>query len=816
MYKAIYKFYRLKLQENFKMSNIFDFDDDSEENTAPIYDNISALKPIPTFLNDLNPEQKQAVMTTEGPLLVLAGAGTGKTKVLTTRLAYILNNNVRPWNCLVVTFTNRAANEMKERVHQLIGEAVNSVWLGTFHSICVKILRKYPTLAGLKPNFTILGEDDQKRVIKKVLQDNNIDEKQYTPQDILERISRYKDKGISINKIYDESKNNFITIIYREYQKRLIELNCVDFGDILLYVLDMLKNPENKRVLEEYQERFKYIMVDEYQDTNVTQYLLLRLLSQKYRNICCVGDDDQSIYSWRGAEIENILKFNQDFPEATTIRLERNYRSTANILTAASAVISHNTRRLGKTLKVAENSPVSECANEKIQIISTYSGDDEAKYVATQIENLKYDGASYENISVLVRTASQTRAFEEAFIKESIPYKVIGGLKFYERAEIRDMMAYLRLILQPSDDLAFERIINKPARGIGEKTVDKFRERAKLDRIPLYQAMTNLVEEGGFSGKTKSTLQGFINNITEWQRAMQAVQLSELAEQIFEESGYKTMLEADKSAEAPGRIENIKELINVMSDEETYPSLSDFLEHVSLVIDNEYNDNSNKVIISTLHAAKGLEFDIVFLPGWEEGIFPHQKCLDCGNDDALEEERRLAYVAITRARKKLFISMAFNRKLYGQWQNNTPSRFLNELPPSCIELKNQTGFGASAASMYGKTYSGNKDYYKKDYGSSRSDSYYTSPKREKSGYFDSYENAAYDEFSNKDYGYSLHKRQSNDYFYQKKKTSPLVGIRVYHPSFGYGKIINVEGDKCEVFFDKFGKKKIMGSFLEKC
>lgn len=801
------------------MNNIFDFDDDDMINSAPVYDNISALAPVPDFLNGLNPEQKEAVMKTEGPLLVLAGAGTGKTKVLTTRLAYILStNNVRPWNCLVVTFTNRAANEMKERVRQYIGDTVNSVWLGTFHSICVKILRKYPELAGLKPNFTILGEDDQKRVIKQVLQSNGIDEKQYTPQAVLEKISRYKDKGFTINRVINDCKTNVTALIYKEYQARLVELNCVDFGDILLYVLDMLMKPENKAVLEEYQERFKYIMVDEYQDTNVTQYLLLRLLSQKYRNICCVGDDDQSIYSWRGAEIENILKFNEDFPEAATIRLERNYRSTANILNAASAVIAHNSKRLGKTLKVAEHSPVSECKNEKIQVVSTYSGEDEAKYIARKIQDLRFEGIDYEQIAVLVRTASQTRAFEEVFIKEAIPYKVVGGLKFYERAEIRDMLAYFRLILQPSDDLAFERIINKPARGIGEKTIDKFRERAKFDRIPLYQAMCNLAEESAFSGKANTAIQNFIHNMDEWRKVMQAITLGELAEQVVDESGYMAMLEADKSVEAPGRIENLKELISVMSDTETYPSLSDFLEHVSLVIDNEYNDNSNKVIVSTLHAAKGLEFDAVFLPGWEEGIFPHQKCLDCGGEDSVEEERRLAYVAITRARKLLFISMAFNRKLYGQWQNYLPSRFLNELPPSCIELCNNTGYGAPKTNSYRSNYGGGKDYYKKSYDGcgNHSGGYGNSyPKREKSGYFDSYESVSQD-YDDYDSGYSYQKSQRSDYFYQSKKKSPLAGTRVYHPSFGYGKILDVDGDKCEVFFDKVGKKKIMGSFLEKC
>ena len=806
------------------MSNIFDFDEEDDNIVAPVYDNISALRPQPDFINGLNPEQKEAVLKTEGPLLVLAGAGTGKTKVLTTRLAYILNsNNVRPWNCLVVTFTNRAANEMKERVRQFIGESVNNVWLGTFHSVCVKILKRFPELAGLKPNFTILSEDDQKRVIKKILQEQGLDDKQYTPQDVLEKISRFKDKGLTIEKVIHDYKANTTTRIYQEYQKRLLELNCVDFGDILLYVLDILL--KNKEILEEYQERFKYIMVDEYQDTNVTQYLLLRLLSQKHRNICCVGDDDQSIYSWRGAEVENILKFNNDFQDATTIRLERNYRSTANILTAASAVISHNTKRLGKTLKVAEHSPVSQCENEKVKIVSLYSGDDEAKFIADKIDRLKRDGFKYDDIAVLVRTASQTRAFEEVFIKESIPYKVVGGLKFYERAEIRDMLAYFRLILQPSDDLAFERIINKPTRGIGDKTVDKIRDRAKFDRISLYQAMCNMLEENEFSGKGKSAIEAFINNMNEWRRNMQAITLGEFAEQVVMESGYMAMLEQDKAVEAEGRRENIKELINVMSDEEAYPSLLEFLEHVSLVIDNEYGDNSNKVIVSTLHAAKGLEFDAVFLPGWEEGIFPHQKCLDFGGDDSIEEERRLAYVAITRAKRVLYITMAFSRRLFGQTQNNLPSRFLNELPPSCIELINNTGYGTPKANNYSSNYGGGRDYYKNNNGYKSSNSYssnnYNSygngyQKREKHGFFDSYESAAYDEYNSYESNSYYSKKTNNDYFYQKKKTSPLVGVRVYHPSFGYGKIIDVDGDKCEVMFDKVGKKKIMGSYLQKC
>ena len=480
---------------------------------------------------------------------------------------------------------------------------------------------------------------------------------------------------------------------------------------------------------------------------------------------------------------------------------------------------------------VALELPLSSCNNEKIKVVSTYSGDDEAKYITQEIQRLKYNDFDYEQMAVLVRTASQTRAFEECFIKEGIPYKVVGGLKFYERAEIRDMLAYFRLVLQPSDDLAFERIINKPARGIGEKTIDKFRNRAKADAIPLYQAMVSMTSEGAFSGKTKNALENFINLMTEWRRIMQAIPLGEFAETIVDESGYMAMLEQDKSVEAPGRIENIKELISVMSDEENYPNLAEFLEHVSLVIDNEYNDNANKVIVSTLHAAKGLEFDAVFLPGWEEGIFPHQKCLD-GDDGGIEEERRLAYVAITRARRLLYITMAFNRKLYGQWQNNMPSRFLNELPPSCIELINNTGYGSVSGNT--SAYSKNNNNYSNSYSSGQHSKHYGNyddeyaggyrssygsrynggyKKTDKGGYFDSYESAAYDMFQDDETSY---KKVKNDYFYQTKKTSPLTGTRVHHSSFGYGRITGVDGDKCEVIFDGYGKKKIMKSFLEFC
>ena len=550
------------------MSDIFDL---AAEEPAATYDNTARLMPELPWLSELNPEQKQAVTTTEGPLLVLSGAGTGKTKVLTARLAYILANmKANPWNCLVVTFTNRAAREMQNRARNLIGNIADSVWMGTFHGIAVKILRRHAELVGLKSNFTILGEDDQRRLIKQLLEADGIDDKKYPPQSILDKIQLWKDKGLTADKIDDSFRANVVTEVYKKYQARLLELNCVDFGDLLLYTLNILMSDAG--VLDDYQTRFKYIMVDEYQDTNVTQYLFLRLICQKYRNLCCVGDDDQSIYSWRGAEIENILRFEKDFPDAKVIRLERNYRSTANILTAASALIRHNRDRLGKTLKVAENSPAARGDNSKIKVVSTYSGSEEAAYVADEIENLHRNGTGYSQMAVLVRTAAQTREFEEKFIAEAIPYQVIGGPKFYERAEIRDALAYLRVVLQPADDLALERIINKPARGIGAKTIEKFENEARVNHISMFMAIEKMLKEGALSGKVKTNVSELINNFYQWRQTMNAVSPDDLAAQVLEDSGYMEMLKMDKSAEAEGRIENLKELINVMSDTEQYPT----------------------------------------------------------------------------------------------------------------------------------------------------------------------------------------------------------------------------------------------------
>lgn len=769
------------------MDDIFNLD---ESSAAPVYNNTAALMPAFSWLDQLNPEQKLAVRTTEGPVLVLSGAGTGKTKVLTTRLAYILANmKANPWNCLVVTFTNRAAREMKERVHKMIGDMANSVWLGTFHSICVKILRNHAELAGLHSNFTILDTDDQKRVVKQICETMGVDDKKYPPQAIIDRIQRWKDKGMTVEKLQGEYKSNVLTEVYQRYQQRLLELNCVDFGDILLYALNiLLSNPD---ILANYQNRFKYIMVDEYQDTNVTQYLFLRLLSQTHKNLCCVGDDDQSIYSWRGAEIENILRFEKDFPECQTIRLERNYRSTANILAAASCLISHNSGRLGKTLKVAENSPAMNCDNSKIKVVSVYSGEDEAKYVVEEIENLRRNGNDYSRMAVLVRTAFQTREFEEKFMAEAIPYQVIGGQKFYERAEIRDALAYFRVVLQPHDDLALERIINKPARGVGAKALEKLRETARSNGISLYMAAEKMVADGTLTGKAKTGLADLTDKFNQWRQALQAVTPDDLADQILDDSGYRDMLKQENTEEARGRLENLKELVNVLSDREKYPSLAEFMEHVSLVMDKDDALDPNKVMLITLHSAKGLEFDIVFLPGWEEGLFPHQRSLDEGGTTALEEERRLAYVAITRAKQQLYILTALNRKVYGQWQNNIPSRFINELPPSNIDIQNNVN------NFYSSNYGGN---YGNNYDSGSSyRPWYTKKK----------ESAAREYNDSNRYSYTPEPE------YRSSPSNGIVGVRVYHQSFGYGKIIAVDGNKLEIMFDNYGHKKLHKDYVTK-
>lgn len=779
------------------MNSEFDLDD---LNTAPeIYDNISALRPqIKTdWLDELNPEQRQAVENTEGPLLVLSGAGTGKTKVLTTRLAYIITKHLaNPWNCLVVTFTNRAAREMGERVQNLIGDTASSVWLGTFHSVCVKILRRHAEIVGIKPNFTILGEDDQKRVVKQILEELGIDDKKYPPQSLVDGISRLKDKGLSVDKALEQYRQSTLLQVYKKYQARLVELNAVDFGDILLYTLIILST--DKEILAKYQEQFKYIMVDEYQDTNVTQYLFLRLLSQKYRNLCCVGDDDQSIYSWRGAEIENIMRFQKDFEDAKIIRLERNYRSTANILNAASSLIKHNTTRLGKTLRVAENSPALGSENEKIRLVSLYNGREEAAWITSEIERLHRQGKSYADMAILVRTAAQTREMEEKFISEAVPYQVIGGPKFYERAEIRDALAYLRVVLQSGDDLALERIINKPARGVGAKTVEKIRELARQKQTSMFEAIKIMVAENLLSGKVKTALAELMYNFEEWRHNLNALSPNDLMRQIMDDSGYWEMLKNDSSPDSAGRMENIRELIGVMGDVQNYPTAAEFMEHVSLVMENDSALDKNKVTLMTMHSAKGLEFDTVFSAGWEEGIFPHERSLKEQGSAALEEERRLAYVTITRAKRNLYITLANQRLLFGQMQTNSPSRFLNEIPSSVLQISNLT------AGSYGSNY-GSSGYKSSSYGA---------------GSYGGYQKQGTKSYAKKAY-YSTKPSYQRDYDYTQDDYSDYdnvnsyIGVRVYHETFGYGRIIDVDGNFCKVVFENAGVKKIMGNYLRK-
>ncbi len=756
--------------------NIFELDDSITENK-------DVLNQSDKLLKGLNKEQKEAVTTTNGPLLVLSGAGTGKTKVLTTRLAYILSLGLaRPWECLTVTFTNKASKEMYERVTNYIGAEVESVWLGTFHRICTKILRKHSHLINLDSNFTIIDDDDQKRLIKKILEERGIDTSKNPPIAVLGRIQRYKDKGLNPEHVINENHHSHISIpaLYMEYQKRLLELNAVDFGDLILHVLNILK--KNKDVLEFYQNRFKYIMVDEYQDTNVSQYLLLRLLSQKHKNICCVGDDDQSIYSWRGAEVGNILRFEKEYDNSKTIRLERNYRSTQNILSAASSLIQNNSNRLGKDLIVADNSEAQKSENEKVNVLTVYNDIEEASKIITEIQNLRLKSAPYSSMAILVRTAAQTRKFEEEFISHNIPYKVIGGLKFYERAEIRDALAYIRLLVLSSDNLAFERIINKPTRGFGKATLQNIYQYANQNRMSFYNALKEMSKLNMFKGKAKSQAAMFVELYEELKIALKDdnIEHYEIISHLLEDSGYIKMWENEKTPDAKGRIENLNELTGVIR--ENFENIYGFLEHVSLVMDNDSNDNGETVSIITLHGAKGLEFDNVFLPGWEEGLFPHSKTLDEGGLEALEEERRLAYVGITRAKKKLWILSSSTRFLYGQYQNNNPSRFISEISPEFLNIKNNNSHSNSSYNY--NEYQEEPNYYNKSYN------------------------------NNDSWG--------NNFFANKKVKEKAVSSnstwsinqRVFHQKFGYGRIVTISGEKLEISFEKAGLKKIMANFIE--
>jgi DNA helicase-2/ATP-dependent DNA helicase PcrA len=716
----------------------------------------AALAP-PNLLTALNPEQRRAVEATSGPVLVLAGAGTGKTRVLTTRIAHILMNRLAfPGEILAVTFTNKAAREMSERVAQLTG-ANQSLWMGTFHSIGVRIIRRHAEKLGLTSSFTILDEDDQLRLIKAILIEQGIDGKTLPPKLFLSVIQSWKDQGLTPQKVTSDKDLGALAghglSVYKLYQARLRQVNACDFGDLILHMLTLFTDHPN--VLEEYARRFKYILVDEYQDTNISQYLWLRLLASFHKNICCVGDDDQSIYSWRGAEVGNILRFEKDYPDATVIRLECNYRSTPHILAAASAVIANNRGRLGKTLWT----PTKE--GEKLKLKSLWDEGEEARFIGEEVEQLQREKISLSQMAILVRAGFQTRAFEERFLTLGVPYRVIGGLRFYERAEIRDAVAYLRIISSPQDDLAFERIINTPKRGIGQATLQQLHSAARSLNGSLYQATQHLLASGELKGKLGAALSKFIESCERWRAQLEILSIAEVTELMLEESGYRAMWQQEKTPEAAGRVENLKELTRALGD---FESLNAFLEHVSLVTEAANADTQmDMVSLMTLHAAKGLEFDVVFLPGLEEGLFPHQRALDEGGLKSLEEERRLAYVGMTRARKKLYLSHAANRRIYNQWQSSIPSRFISEIPDENLE---KVG-GGMMNQMSG---------WKQEVASILSAQTAQLPSVSSSGF--------------------------------------AKNQRIFHQKFGYGRIISVSGNHIEINFEKAGHKKVLADFIE--
>ena len=751
------------------------------------------------YLDGLNEEQTEAVLSIDGPLLVLAGAGTGKTRVLTTRIAHILNTRkARGSEILSVTFTNKAAREMKERIAKLVGSTVEGMpWLGTFHSIGAKILRRHAELVGLKSDFTILDTDDQIRLIKQLLEAEQIDEKRWPARQFAGMMDAWKNRGLLPKDVsaaeagvYANGKGHKL---YADYQARLKSLNAADFGDLLLECIRLFK--ENPSVLAEYHNRFRYMLVDEYQDSNVAQYLWLRLLAAgkpaNEANICVVGDDDQSIYGWRGAEVDNILRFEKDFPGAKVIKLERNYRSTSNILSAASFLIAHNEGRLGQTLQT----DVGE-EGEKVAVTSVWDSEEEARTIGEEIEQYQREGDELNSMAILVRASFQMREFEERFITLGLNYRVIGGPRFYERKEIRDALAYLRLTFQQADDLAFERIINTPKRGLGDTTIKILFDTARHQNIPLFAATRMLIDTEELKPKQRTTLRELIGQFDLWAERSRTIAHAELAQQILDESGYTAMWQNDKAPDSPGRLENLKELIRSM---EEFESLAGFLEHISLVMDRDSGEAEDAVSIMTLHSAKGLEFKTVFLPGWEEGLFPHQRALDESGRAGLEEERRLAYVGITRARKRARLSLAQNRRIHGLWQSAIPSRFLDELPPGVVEVKDTGssyggyGYGGRTASRFD-----NRDPF---------DSVYETP------------------------GWQRAKAQQS----QRKGPGPLtidgdlvarsvdlgpgsgyrVGDTVVHLKFGSGRVAAVEGNKLTIDFATAGRKKVLDNFIRR-
>jgi len=633
------------------------------------------------YLNNLNNAQKEAVLYLDGPLLIVAGAGSGKTKVLTSRIAHIINEKKAfPNQILSVTFTNKAAKEMQNRVSSILNsEAIGLSWLGTFHSICAKLLRKHAPAAGLTSNFTIIDTDDQVRLIKNICKAENIDIKQLAPKFILSIIDRWKNKGFYPGEVIINKNDIFertILPLYKIYQQKLLDLNACDFGDLILHVVKILEKNHDIRSI--YSNNFKYILVDEYQDTNYIQSRWLNLLSEKHKNLCCVGDDDQSIYSWRGAEIKNFLEFDQVYKNSKVIRLEENYRSSQNILSVASNLIANNQNRVGKTLKTTMEE------GDLVKLNCFKNGKDEAIGVSDEIEKKLKKKYSFNNIAILVRAIFQTREFEERFLKIGLPYRILGGTKFYERSEIKDCVAYLRLIHQPKDDLAFDRIVNNPKRAIGESTIKLIHEFSKENSVSLEIASKKLIEENLIKPKTKIGLSSFLFLMDKWRNDINIKKINhiKLLQLVLDESGYSSMLKNKKDLENENRLENIKELLSAMKD---FDNLESFLEHVALATSVDQDWDGEKVNMMTMHGSKGLEFDVVFLPGWEEGLFPHQKSIEEKGQNGLEEERRLAYVGITRAKKKALISFAMNRFYQGNWIDSMASRFIEELPEKFLE-----------------------------------------------------------------------------------------------------------------------------------
>ncbi|WP_288924933.1 UvrD-helicase domain-containing protein [uncultured Maritimibacter sp.] len=755
-----------------------------------------AARPSP-YLDELNPAQREAVEALDGPVLMLAGAGTGKTKALTARIAHLLNTHTaRPNEILAVTFTNKAAREMKDRVGRHLGEAVEGMpWLGTFHAICVKLLRRHAELVGLKSNFTILDTDDQIRLMKQLIAAENIDEKRWPARLLAGIIDNWKNRAITPENVpvADHALfNNRGAELYAAYQARLKTLNAADFGDLLLHMVTIFRAHED--VLAQYQRWFRFILVDEYQDTNVAQYLWLRLLAQGHKNICCVGDDDQSIYGWRGAEVGNILRFEKDFPGAKVIRLEQNYRSTEHILEAANAVIAGNAERLGKELFTEEGQ------GDKVRLIGHWDGEEEARWIGDEVEAMQQgtrgrDPMSLDDMAILVRASHQMRAFEDRFLTIGLPYRVIGGPRFYERMEIRDAMAYFRLAVSPDDDLAFERIVNTPRRGLGDKAVQTIQRIARSRNIPLVDAAGVCVEQGEIKGKGGKGLADLVSGIFRWHSQVrdEADTHVELAEMILEESGYTEMWQNDKTPEAPGRLENLKELVKAL---EEFDNLQGFLEHVALIMDNSSGEEEEKVTIMTLHAAKGLEYPAVFLPGWEDGLFPSQRSMDETGLKGLEEERRLAYVGITRAEELCTISFAANRRVFGQWQSQMPSRFIDELPEDHVEVLTPPG-------LYGGGYGATASF-----GSGSS-------LEEKAARADAYNSPGWKRMQARGAERHMHSpNESRNLTINATAVSSFTqGDRVFHQKFGYGYVMGIEGDKLDIEFEHAGSKKVVAKFI---